>query len=313
MPDLILDYQSLQAWLPHRGANLFIDEVWANAERTLSRSKTTIPDHDPRGREILLRQDVSGRRCWSEPLLMELMALSGISLLYEQLAPKGQISVFSMVSKVAFHYLPGVGEEVIGTAKLERQRNGFSSFSTRAEAAGKLVLEAEVMSAGATMADISGVASRPFAASPAGDPVDPALFTWKPRHLRFVDQVVSADAEQRTVVCSYVYPHDHPFVPGHFPQAPLMMGVMQWNACADAAWVAKHRFGIQGPISAQCRIYRDSGKEVLDVRELVITDAGGVPMLSSTKRLAFREVVRPGDGLLIEAIVAPAAAPVAVA
>ena len=49
----------------------------------------------------------------------------------------------------------------------------------------------------------------------------------------------------------------------------------------------------------QCRIYRDSGKEVLDVRELLITEQGLVPMLTSTKRLAFREVVRPGDGLLI--------------
>ena len=64
---------------------------------------------------------------------MELMALSGISLLYEQLAPKGQVSVFSMVSKVTFSYLPGLGEEVIGTAKLERQRNGFNSFSNRCQ------------------------------------------------------------------------------------------------------------------------------------------------------------------------------------
>jgi len=308
MPDLNLDHHGLQAWLPHRGANLFIDHVWANAERTQATSRTTIPLNDPRGRELLLRQDGSGRRCWSEPLLLELMALSGIVLLHEKLALNHQVSVFSMVSRVAYHYLPGVGEEVVGYASLERSRSGFTIFSTRAEAAGKTVLEAEVMSGGAIMADIARQVARPFAQVPAGTPVDPRLFAWKPAHLRGIDAVVSADAATRTLVCSYVYPPSHPFVAGHFPEAPLMMGVMQWNACCDCAWAARAHFGMTGPIVAQCRILRDSGKEVLDVRELVIAEVDGVPMIRSTKRLAFRDVVRPTDGLLIEAVIAPAPA-----
>jgi len=308
MPDLNLDHHGLQAWLPHRGANLFIDHVWANAERTRATSRTTIAVNDPRGRELLLRRDGAGRRCWSEPLLLELMALSGIVLVHEKLALMNQVSVFSMVSRVAYHYLPGVGEEVVGHATLERSRSGFTIFSTRAEAAGRTVLEAEVMSGGAIMADIAGQPARPFNATPSGTPVDPSLFAWKPAHLRGIDSVVSADAASRTMVCSYVYPATHPFVAGHFPDAPLMMGVMQWNACCDCAWAARARFGLRGAITAQCRILRDSGKEVLDVRELVIGDADGVPMILSTKRLAFRDVVRPTDGLLIEATIAPAPA-----
>ena len=62
MPELILDYQSLQAWLPHRGANLFIDQVWANA----GAHALTLNHHHScsmmlRSREILMRQDASGR------------------------------------------------------------------------------------------------------------------------------------------------------------------------------------------------------------------------------------------------------------
>jgi 3-hydroxymyristoyl/3-hydroxydecanoyl-(acyl carrier protein) dehydratase len=305
MPEVTLDTKALESWLPHRGLNLFVDEVWSNAERTVSRSRTRIPAGDARGREKLLRRDETGRACWSEPMLSELMALTGVCLVHEALTPKNQVSVFSMISKISFGYLPGLGEEVIGNANIIRKRGDFTQFGTRCEAGGKLVLEAEVMSGAAVLADIAKSESRSFSKGTPGDPVDAKLFAWKPAHLRFVDRLVSADKAAGKVVCSYTYPVDHPFVAGHFPGAPLMMGVTQWAAAADAAWVAKKLFGHAGPVAAQCRILRESGAEVLDVRDLVVGERNGVPFIEHTKRLAFRDVVRPADGLLIEATVAP--------
>jgi 3-hydroxymyristoyl/3-hydroxydecanoyl-(acyl carrier protein) dehydratase len=305
MSEVTLDPEALKSWLPHRGLNLFIDEVWSNADRSESRSRTRVDAGDARGREALMRRDGSGRTCWSEPFLTELMALTGICLVHEALAPRNMVSVFSMISRLAYDYLPGLGEEVVGIAKVTRRRGDFTQFSVTASAAGKHVLDAEVMSGAAVLADIAGSPTRAFS-KPIGDPIDPALFAWKPPHLRFIDRLVSADRATGKVVCSYTYPATHPFTAGHFPGAPLMMGVTQWSAAADAVWLARHLFDIPGSVSGQCRILRESGAEILDVRDLLLLDQGGAPLITQTKRLAFREVVRPGDGFLIEATVAPA-------
>ncbi len=314
MPDLTLDHAALHSWLPHRGVNLFIDEVWTNAERTRSRSRARalLPQYSER--ELLLRRDEQGRACWNEPFLIELMALSGIAQLHENLEKRNLISVFSMISRIVFHRLAPAGAEILGEAEITRQRGDFSVFSTRATCEGLPLLEAEVMSGVATMADISGVGSRPFAKAEVGQAIDHAVLSWKPPHLRFVDKIISADQAAGTMTCSYIYPEHHPFVAGHFPGAPLMMGVTQWSALADAAWVARQRFGIKGPILAKGSLRRQGGGEILEVRDLVLepmTGADGheVPRIASTKRLAFREVVRPGDGMLIDVCIVPQVQP----
>jgi 3-hydroxymyristoyl/3-hydroxydecanoyl-(acyl carrier protein) dehydratase len=304
MSDLTLDPRALEKYLPHRGPNLLPDSVTLSADRTSAASRTRVGTRDPRGRDIFGRRDGSGRACWSEPYLAELMALTGVPLLHEELSKNGQVAVFSMISKIAYHFLPGLDDDVIGHAKIVRQRSGFSQYATRAECGGRTVLEAEVMSGAATFAEITSAPVRPFA-SDQGTPVDAGLFAWKDPALRFVDRIVAQDAAARRVVCAYTYPSDHPFVPGHFPGAALMMGVTQWSAAADAAWVARRLFGLPGPVVAQCKITREGGAEILDVRDLVLTLDGDTPLIAQTKRLAFREPVRPGDGILIEATVAP--------
>lgn len=304
MPEVTLDQKALLGWLPHRGVNLFVEEVWSNEERTKSRSRTRVLAGDPQGREALMRREAGGRTCWYEPFLAELMALTGVTLMHEKLAPKNQVSVFSMISRIAYHYLPTVGDEVIGYADITRQRGDFTQFVTRAEVDGKLVLEAEVMSGAAVLAEIASSPTRAFT-RPQGEPVDAALFAWKPAHLRFVDRLISADPATRKVVCSYTYPSTHPFVPGHFPGAPLMMGVTQWAAAADAAWLGMKRFGIGPETISECKIMREDGSEILNIRGLSLRDEGGVPKIIETNRLAFREVVRPGDGMLVEATISP--------
>ncbi|MBA3709938.1 MAG: hypothetical protein H0W83_14100 [Planctomycetes bacterium] len=304
MSELTLDPHALESFLPHRGSNLLADSVTLSADRTSATSRTCVRTGDPRGRDIFSRRDGSGRACWGEPFLAELMALTGVPLLHDELSKNGQVAVFSMISKIAYHFLPGLDDEVIGYAKIVRQRSGFSQYSTRAECGGRTVLEAEVMSGAATFAEIMSAPVRPFSSTP-GTPVDAGLFAWKSPSVRFVDRVVEQDAAAGRVVCAYTYPTDHPFVPGHFPGSPLMMGVTQWSAAADATWVARRLFGFTGPVVSQCRILRESGAEILDVRDLVLTLDGETPLISHTKRLAFREPVRPGDGILIEANVRP--------
>lgn len=297
------NHVELEALLPHRGVNLMPDRVDVAEDGLTAVSHTRIPANDPRGRQVFARAD--GR--WSEPFLAELMALTGVPLLATRLAANGQVAVFSMISKISFAAPAKITDAVIGHAKITRERSGFTTFLTRAECNGQTILEAEVMSGAAPLADISSSAARPFQEPLNRQPLPVGGLDFKPPHLRFVDGIVATDPVARRLVCSYTYPAAHPFVPGHFPGAPLMMGVTQWSAVADAAWIAAQTFGLSGGFTVSGSVKRQDGTEVLDVRELVIGIADGAPYIVSTKRVAFREPVRPTDGLLVEVTVAPPA------
>lgn len=294
---LALDPKALEAHLPHRGCNLLPDVVEVHDCGKIARSIATVPRGDVRGREVMGRRDAAGRPCWYEPFVFEFLALTGIPLLTPRLAPQGQVAVFSSISRVVFNRQVPFGGTLVGHAEITRDRAPFTVFGTWAEIDGQKVLEAEVMSGVSTLAEVSGRPPRPLPLPPA-EPI--ADFAWKARPVRFVDGVVSWDAATRKIVCSYTYPHDHPFVPGHFPGAPLMMGVTQFAAVADAAWVAACKLGRKA-CTASGSVKRPDGSEVAEIRELALVDDGGVPRVASLRRIAFRDPVRPGDTLLIDA------------
>lgn len=297
-----LCHTALEAHLPHRGCNLLPDRVEVRDDGRTALAYACVQPGDPRGREVMGRRDAAGTACWYEPFVFEFLALTGIPLLTPRLAPAGQVAVFSSISRVVFHRQVPFAGQLVGHAEITRDRAPFTVFSTWAEIDGQKVLEAEVMSGVSTLAEVSGRPPRPLPLPPA-EPVAAADFAWKGAPIRFVDGVVSWDPATRRVVCSYTYPHDHPFVPGHFPGAPLMMGVTQFAAVADAAWVAMRRLGLRAG-TASGSVRRPDGSEVAEVRELALADDGGVPRVASLRRIAFREPVRPGDTLLIDATVA---------
>ena len=298
MPALTLDAQALEAYLPHRGVNLLPDLVELNEGRTRAVSRTRVRPSDKRGRSLMGRTAADGTPCWYEPFLGELMALTGVPLLHERLAPLNQVAVFSMISRIVFDRLAPLDAEVIGEAEITRDRGAFTVFATRATVNGQRILEAEVMSGCAALADIAKGEPGAGGPAPTGQAVDPALFAWKPAPTCFVNAVVSVEPSSGKLVAAYRYPTNHPFVPGHFPGGPLMMGVTQWAAVADAAWIAAKRFGHRA-VLAQGTIARPNGTEILDVRDLELVDDNGVPRITATKRIAFRDKVLPGDEVLV--------------
>jgi hypothetical protein len=155
MPALILDAKALEAYLPHRGINLLPDTVEMNDGRTKAISRTRVRPGDARGREVMGRKAADGTPSWYEPFLGELMALTGVPLLHERLAPANQVAVFSMISRITFDRLAPLDAEVVGEAEITRDRGAFTVFATRASVNGQRILEAEVMSGCAALADIA--------------------------------------------------------------------------------------------------------------------------------------------------------------
>ncbi len=306
MPDVSLDHRQLESYLPHRGANLMTDVVELNAERTHARSQTRIARNDARGREIFGRTGAGGSILWYEPFLAELMAVTGMPLLHERLVALGHVAVFSMISRLSFLRPVPLYGEVIGHATITRDRSGFTVFSTHATVDGHKVLEAEVMSGSASLASVGQSPIRPLVSARGGHAVEPGQFAWKSSGMRFLDSVIESNAASGRLIGTYTYPHDHAFVPGHFPGTAVMMGVTQWAMVADAVWQARNAFGYTGGVLAQGVVRRQDGSEIIDVRDLLIENDGGLPRIATTKRLAFREPMRPGDGVLVEVTVKPA-------
>ena len=54
--------------------------------------------------------------------------------------------------------------------------------------------------------------------------------------MTFIDKLIFLDEDinPKNAAFSYTYPNDHPCTKGHFPNNPVMMGVMQLTGVEDA-------------------------------------------------------------------------------
>ncbi len=300
MTSRVLSPTDLHAYIPHRGPNLLLDQLVIRADGKEGIGEVLVLPGDARGRELFGRLGPGGVPCWSEPFLGEILALCGIVLVRDELTAMGKEGVFSMVSRIAIGRLLRLDRPVRARAELMRSRSGFWQFGGGIEQDGEVIFSGEFMAGAGSIAGIGCQAAQtaptptPVTALPAG------LLDWKAPHLRFIDGCAAFDPVARTAAFTYRYPVDHPFVPGHFPNAALMMGMTQWQAVADGAWALHRLLGHDGEITVNGRLRRHCGAEIVDVRELTLSVENGLPRISATKRLAFREPVRPGDDLIVE-------------
>ncbi|MFW5845447.1 MAG: hypothetical protein ACOCXJ_04390 [Planctomycetota bacterium] len=286
--------QELEALVPHRGANILPDTLVVAPDGESSSSTVQLGPDDERC--IFGREDGAGGHSWLEPFLGEFMALTGVPLLSGDLAAAGRVSVFSMVSRCSFSGDAPLHGTIEGRARITRRRGDFTQFACSVLHGDRELMTAEVMSGAAALADIAAGTAQPLTED-TGEQVRP--FLWKHPRLTFADRITAMDVDAGTLTASYTYPVDHPFVPTHFPGAPLMMGVTQWAAVADAAWLLAERRQVDA-ITVDGQITRPDGSDVIDVRGLQMqAGPGGVPRIRGSKRVAFRDVVRPNDGILI--------------
>lgn len=293
----VLSATELEAYLPHRGANLLLDELRIAEDGVSSVGSVMVPADDPRGRELFARDDGRGGRCWQEPFLAEILALCGVSLLRERLDALGHEGVFSAISRVEITRPVRMDRPLAAHAHIARDRSGFTQFTGGIEQDGERIVTGEFMSASAPLAAIGAQAPRPDDAAPGDAPVGD--FAWKRADMRFIDDVRHWDPAAGRLECGYRYPAEHPLVPGHFPQVAVMMGVTQWLAVADAGVEAATRMGHDGSVHLDGTVTRADGSGVADVRGLRLERVDGVPRIAGCKRVVFREPVRPGDGLRI--------------
>ena len=287
--------RELEEFLPHRGANLLIDVVEIVSARE-GRTRLTVARGDALGRDVVLRRGPGGGEFISEAFLIEHLALGGICVLKKELLP-GHVFFLSSISAFVLADLPKAGEELRGTVLRKKDRGAFRRFEAKLFGeGGRDIGSAEIMAYGAPLEAARG--DPPGGADPPdGEPVARSLFDWKDERLVLLDGLVERREDGARFFSRYRA--DHVFVPGHFPGNPVMMGVVQLQAVADAAWVYAQDRGLRGERRFSGSISKASSGVIADVRGLVL-ELGEVPVIRSVKKVGFRGKAHPGDVLLID-------------
>lgn len=300
MTEQRLDRATLHDWLPHRGLNLFLDEVVIADGAKKASSTTLIGPGDPR--QIFSQEYPGGITAWYPPFLFELLALTGVTLVKPHLAPNG-VAVFSAISNVVIQGPVPMFTAVRAQSELVRLRTGFHQHKAQILINDQPIFFGDIMSGEVDSSVLTqSRIPEPLPAACVGEPV-PAC-PWKHPRMRFIDTMTTFDAAQGKIECAYTYPADHPFVPGHFPGGPIMMGVTQLAAACDAGALALARMGAKrGSISGE--IVRPSGEVVFTLKDVVM-ELSPIPVIHSMSRCTFRALVVPGDGILVRLTVTPA-------
>ena len=90
--------------------------------------------------------------------------------------------------------------------------------------------------------------------------------------MRLIDEIVSSD--ENRIVCLKTFSSSDFFVQGHFPDYPLVPGVIQCECCLQAGAVLLSRY--------------------------TPADQGLVPVATRMDGVKFKKMVRPGDTIRIE-------------
>ncbi len=318
---VILEGPQLEGVLPHRGRNLIIDrdECYTKEGEPFGEAALLLADGDEAGRDIFLR-GAAGGKAVMEFAFAEHLALNAISVLKSvgEGLKEGDICYFASITGSKTSREIAGGEQLCSIVSRKADKGPFRRFSGAiATATGEPVAQCDINSFTLHLDDEAPrdmLKKGEVVACEIDEPVDRAVFGWKHAAMVFVDSMVSIGEEERTAAFSYAYPADHPFAAGHFPGNPIMMGITQWMCVSDAAmWLARELV-LRGAIAAgdleivcSGELLRDDGTIVAEVKKMTkrcTIGAGGevdAPELVSTKRVVFRDMVRPGEPLRVRA------------
>ncbi len=119
------------------------------------------------------------------------------------------------------------------------------------------------------------------------------------------------EGEDVSIVGKYTYPTTHPLIKGHFPDRPVMMGVMQWMMVEDAVLgLAQHLYATVGKtgsyiVSGHADLVKPDKTSVCEIRgfevQVHMKDAPYFDQADciKTEKLSFRDTVSPGDTVYI--------------
>ena len=300
-------------FIPHRYENVLVDGV--DREESTCTATLALAEDDPAGRDIFLRTAPDGTSVL-EHVIPEHLALASLCQLGD--IGEGKLAFFSSITNFQRTALIPAGQPLRSELKRERDRGMFRRFKGKtSNAQGVEVASANIMAfildtTAAQPQDEGKKAELP--PMTGSSPVSTDRYRWKRPEMCFVSACRHLDLQARQATLSYVYPADHPLTKGHFPGNPVMMGITQWIGASDAAdWLAfalieAGQLPCPGQIKADITLLKPDGAAVAEIAGLVNAydrDADGrvISQTLATKRIGFRDMVRPGEEIIYAATI----------
>lgn len=308
-----MNQDAIKRIIPHRYENLLLDSEDIYEENGLNRGhfSLTVSQDDFLSRQVFMRKSDSSVEVFIEPAYMEILALAAIVSMGE--LPEGVTCFFSAITNYKKMGDIAINEALFGEVAQGKAKGDFHRFSGQIlSSGGKVVAEGDLMAFAMKITENMPEADKKQMELPVSrlsEPVTKAQIGWKWADLVFADQI--DDMGDSFINTSYTYPDDHIFTKGHFPGNPVMMGINQWIAGADALWLFIQKQLAAGKIrdgrvviEADVDIAKSDGVITSEIKGLSCSAfvSGGVlgPLsVDATRKLYFRDVVKPADKLFI--------------
>lgn len=299
----VLRTDEILSKLPHRYDNIIVDTVTCIQEDSVERAELTVSFSEAE-RGLFLRTDpLSGKRTVITPFLMEILALGAGACTQrdaDQLLIYAGIAMFKKVHDLV------VDDVAFGVVTKRRSKGFFIPCEAQLYTSdNRLICTSELTAALVPVAALAQNTNKKTMALPEKKErisVDKTRYG-KTISMVAIDAIVQCTAD--SIVTWYTYPQDHPFVRGHFPGNPVMMGVMQWMLVEDAlqayVWETYVAGSVPESLSLDAVILRADGVIVAEIKGyravLTVTDTGVYANLLETKKIIFREPLRPGESV----------------
>tara|TARA_Y100000385_G_C13013477_1_gene602770 strand:- start:211 stop:1146 length:936 start_codon:yes stop_codon:yes gene_type:complete len=299
----------IEAYIPHRFENQLIDTATPGEKASFS---VEIPENDPYNRSIFLQEIEIGKPAIiMETILVELLALGMI--IKEGPTPDGILVFFASIDSFEYHKPARSHCVTSGVVFTVKKRERFFKCQGHIEQLGESNAQATLMASAFSNSD-----SAPK--SPAADTVlDLPMNTHQlvdKRQWRRNPDLVICDAirlaSDTALIGEYCFHDQHPLIRGHFPNMPVMMGVLQWQSVADLAlaYAFDQSIAHSKPVThTYCaKLYNQTGLLISVITHCVVSLWTQVPgfyphsRILKTDKIVFKNRVVPGDTIYTHSI-----------
>lgn len=294
-----LTQENIKEHIIHRHENLLLDSISIPKSEIVSGDLSlTINKNDTLNRSIFLKEHRHGTLVLQTPLLMEILALAAIVVSGK--LKENEMVMFAAISnfKAMKHY--DANKTLTGHVRRINAKNNFLKYE------GYLKQDnLEIATGGMTAIFTTNThTTTPEQTTFEKPSKEGYTINKKNRHKKenmiIIDTLYITDNE---IISKYTYPDTHPLTKGHFPNNPIMMGVMQWMSIEDAlcAYLEKTNETGNHQWSCNASLYNQHNHKIADIKDITLKSWINDPEtpnqteIQTTKRINFRNMVKPND------------------
>ncbi len=294
-----LTQDDIKTHIIHRNENLLLDTISIpNTNTQAGNLSLTVHEKDPLNRSIFLKKHQDNALVLQPALFMEILALA--SIVVSGKLKNDEMVMFAAISNFKKTGHANASIKLTGNVKRINAKHNFLKYEGNILQNQKEIATGEMTAIFTTKNHTNTPETSAFII-----PTEPSVqITKENRHKS--KEMILIDALYKTqtdIISRYKYPSEHPLTKGHFPNNPIMMGVMQWMSIEDTLCAYLEQKNEIGHKKWQCNatIYNQHSHKIAEIKSITLESWINEPNIlnqteiQATKRINFRNMVKPND------------------